>query len=142
MSPRILVVDDKLYMLRLASYTLETKGGYETITATDGGQALAILEAETAPSKPGIDLVLCDIAMPEVDGLELLRTIRATPHLADLPVIMFTARGEEADKDIAVEAGCNGYLLKPFSSHELLSEVARHLVKKRASTQQRKSFVS
>ena len=134
MGPEILVVDDESYMLRLVSYILETEGGYEVITATHGGEALAILETETAPARPGVGLILCDIMMPEVDGLELLRTIRATPHLADLPVVMFTARGEEADRDAAVEAGCNGYLLKPFSSHELLSEVARHLVKKCASS--------
>lgn len=120
MTTQILVVDDERHMLRLTSYVLES-AGYEVLAASDARQALGFLETESPA------LALCDIAMPGIDGLELLRTIRANPRTADLPVIMLTARGEEKDRLQAAEAGANGYLTKPFSSAEVLGEVARHL---------------
>ncbi len=120
MTAQILVVDDERHMLRLASYVLES-AGYEVLAASDARRALVFLEAES-PS-----LVLCDITMPGMDGLELLRTIRANPRTADLPVVMLTARGEDRDRLQAAAAGANGYLTKPFSSAEVLSEVAHHL---------------
>jgi len=120
MTTQILVVDDERHMLRLASYVLES-AGYEVLAASDAREALVFLEAES-PS-----LVLCDIAMPGMDGLELLRTIRANPRTTDLPVVMLTARGEDRDRLQAAAAGANGYLTKPFSSAEVLSEVAHHL---------------
>lgn len=120
MTPRLLVVDDEPHMVRLASYVLET-AGYDVITARDGGQALAILGTEQ------VDLALCDIMMPGLDGLALLRTIRSTARTASLPVVMLTARGEEVDREKAAGLGANGYLTKPFSSSELLSEVQRQV---------------
>lgn len=134
MAATVLVVEDEAFMQRLASYILEALGGYRVLIASHGREALATLEAETGPGSMGVDLVLCDISMPEMSGLDVLHTIRRTPRLADLPVVMCTARGEKADRSAAVEAGADGYILKPFSSHELLSLVKRHLEAARPST--------
>lgn len=120
MATRILVVDDEPHMARLASYVLE-KAGYEVRQANGGLEALACLEAEEP------DLVLCDIMMPDMDGFELVCTIRADLRWRHLPVIMLTALGQESDLNRAKEAGANGYLTKPFSSSQILSEVRRHL---------------
>lgn len=120
MTPQLLVVDDEPHMIRLATYVLET-AGYDVSIATDGNGALAVLEKEP------VDLVLCDITMPGLDGLTLLRTVRSAPRTEALPVVMLTARGEEVDRETAAELGANGYLTKPFSSGELLSEVQRHV---------------
>ena len=120
MSTLILVVDDELPMTRLTTYVLES-AGYDVLVANDAQRALTLLERE----KPA--LVLCDIAMPSIDGLELLRRIRSNPDTAELPVVMLTARGEETAPRQASAAGANGYLTKPASSAEILGEVAKHL---------------
>jgi len=117
----VLIVDDEPHMARLAALILEKKAGYQVLTAQSAPQALAILEHE----KPA--LLLCDIMMPEMDGLTLLRKIRADPRTAELPVIIFTVKGRPQDRLDAAEAGANGYLTKPFSSSQVLAEVARHL---------------
>ncbi|MDY7041919.1 MAG: response regulator [Chloroflexota bacterium] len=120
MAPKILIVDDEPHMARLASYIME-QAGYEVHQANDGPEALARLETE------GADLVFCDITMPDMDGFEIVRAIRANPRWQNLPVIMLTARGQESDLTRAVEVGANGYLTKPFSSSQVLREVRRHL---------------
>jgi two-component system alkaline phosphatase synthesis response regulator PhoP len=120
MAPKILIVDDEPYIVRLVSYILE-KAGYEVCQANDGHEALARLETEEAA------LVLCDINMPDIDGFEIVRTIRADPRWQHLPVIMITARGQESDLVRAAEVGADGYLTKPFSSSQVVGEVRRHL---------------
>ncbi|RMF31392.1 MAG: response regulator, partial [Chloroflexi bacterium] len=110
---RILVIDDEPHMARLASYVLQT-AGYDVLTAEDGRDGLEKL----AHFKP--DLVVCDITMPEMDGFEVVRTLRADPRWRHLPVIMLTARGQEQDVQRAQEVGANSYLTKPFSSRHLL----------------------
>ncbi|HDD67617.1 MAG TPA: response regulator [Candidatus Thorarchaeota archaeon] len=120
MPPKILIVDDEPHMVRLASYVLE-KAGYEVYQANNGHEALACLETE------GADLVLCDITMPDMDGFEIVSAIRANPRWQHLPVVMLTARGQESDLVRAAEVGADGYLTKPFSSSQVVSEVRRHL---------------
>jgi len=117
---RILIIDDEPHMARLASYVLQT-AGYDVLTAEDGRDGLEKL----AQFKP--DLVVCDITMPEMDGFEVVRTLRADPRWRHLPVIMLTARGQEQDVQRAQEVGANSYLTKPFSSRQLLGEVQRYL---------------
>ncbi len=117
---RILVIDDEPHMARLASYVLQT-AGYEVLTAEDGRDGLKKL-AQFEP-----DLVICDITMPEMDGFEVVSTLRADPRWHHLPVIMLTARGQEQDMQRAEEVGANSYLTKPFSSRQLLGEVQRYL---------------
>jgi CheY-like chemotaxis protein len=117
---KILIVDDEPHMVRLASYILE-KAGYEVHQANSGHEALARLEAEVA------DLVLCDIMMPDMDGFEVVRAIRADPRWQHLPVVMLTSLGQESDLSRAKEAGADGYLTKPCSSSQMVSEVQRYL---------------
>jgi DNA-binding response OmpR family regulator len=119
----VLVVDDEEIVRDVVVRYLE-RDGYRTLEAATGGEALEILERET-PS-----LVVLDVMLPGHDGLEICRWIRAR---SDLPVIMLTARGEEADRIVGLELGADDYVTKPFSPRELAVRV-RNLLR-RASTQ-------
>ncbi len=117
--PRVLVVDDNMdmrdYLRRLLT------GRYEVAVASDGEEALRSLREQ----RP--DLVLSDVMMPRLDGIGLLRAIRAEPSFASLPVVLLSARiGEEASVE-GLEAGADDYLTKPFSARELLARVHANL---------------
>jgi two-component system alkaline phosphatase synthesis response regulator PhoP len=112
--PRILIVDDEPEIVRGLEDNLRFEG-YETMSATNGrdGLALALREAP--------DLVLLDVAMPELSGWDVCRELR---HKGiDVPVIMLTARGGEADRVLGLELGADDYVTKPFSLRELLARV-------------------
>ncbi len=112
----ILVVDDYIVQQRVLRQVLTT-AGYEVTVAADGVEALDYLaESDYA-------LVILDIAMPGMDGIEVLTRIRADARLCDLPVIMLTASGEDSDKAAARSAGANVFLSKPASSHEIVATV-------------------
>lgn len=117
---RILVVDDSPFMIRLVTYILES-AGYETASAENGKVALEMI-AEESP-----DLVFLDTMMPEMDGLETLAALRSNPRTKDLPVLMLTAKTQADDHRIALDAGANGYLTKPFHQADVLNVVAQHL---------------
>jgi CheY-like chemotaxis protein len=117
---RILVVDDSPFMVRLVTYMLES-AGHETTSAENGRVALDLM-AEEVP-----DLVFLDTMMPEMDGLQTLRTIRANPRTKDVPVLMLTAKAQDDDFQAAREAGADGYLTKPFNRGDVLDSVARCL---------------
>jgi CheY-like chemotaxis protein len=117
---RILVVDDSPFMVRLVTYMLES-AGHVTLSAENGKAALDLMAKEVP------DLIFLDTMMPEMDGLETLRAIRANPSTANVPVLMLTARTQEDDYLAAREAGANGYLTKPFNLAEVLDGVARCL---------------
>ena len=121
--PRALVVDDEPQMVTIVAYALETQG-FEVITAHDGEQALRKIETE----KP--DLIVLDVMLPGIDGLELLRRLR---HDRNVPVLLLTARTSEADKVLGFELGADDYLVKPFSTRELVARVRAIL--RRASSQ-------
>lgn len=112
----ILVVDDYTVTQRVLGHILR-RGDYEVITALNGVEALDILREQS------VDLVICDIAMPAMDGITLLRHIRADAHWQHLPVIMLTASGEDEYRVQAEMEGANGFLTKPVSSDELLKTV-------------------
>lgn len=116
----ILVVDDYSVTQRVLGHILRL-GGYTSLGAINGIEALEILEEEE------IDLVICDIAMPEMDGITLLRKIRADARFQHLPVIMLTASGQDDDRVIAEDAGASGFLTKPTGSDELLNVVSEFL---------------
>lgn len=116
----ILVADDSLVTQRLIGLTLR-RAGHTVWLADDGRSALDQLR-EAAP-----DLLIADIWMPEVDGLNLVRLLRADPRLAGLPVIVLTASGAVDDGAAAVAAGADAYLTKPAGSAELLEAVGRLL---------------
>ena len=109
----VLVVDDDPIDLDVVVRYLE-RDGFRTLTAADGETARALLERES-PS-----LVVLDVMLPEIDGLSLCRWIRAS---SDLPVILLTARGEEADRIVGLELGADDYVTKPFSPRELATRV-------------------
>jgi sigma-B regulation protein RsbU (phosphoserine phosphatase) len=114
--PSILVVDDQLDMRTVLAATLR-RAGYEVTTANDGVDALEKLAAEIP------DMVLTDLMMPRVDGLELLRRIRERPETAHVPVIMLTTRAELADKMAGFERGADDYVAKPFEPKEVIARV-------------------
>lgn len=118
--PRILAVDDEPNIVRLIQVNLE-RAGYQVETANNGAQALAKLRQ----SMP--DLLVSDVMMPEMDGFELLKNVRMDAALADLPVIMLTAKTQDLDIMRGYSHGADMYLTKPFNPQELLSFVKRVL---------------
>lgn len=113
---RILVVDDEARIREVVQYAL-AREGHQVESVPDGEKALARL------GRSGIDLVILDVLMPELDGLSVCRRMRADPALANVPVIFLSSRGEEADKVNGLELGGDDYLAKPFSPRELASRV-------------------
>lgn len=120
MARAILVVDDNEANLRLINAVLKTRG-YELLEATSGEAALEVL-ASQQPS-----LVLMDVQMPGLSGIDVAREIRAMPALAELPLIAITAMAMKGDREEILAAGFNDYLAKPYKMGELLGLVARWL---------------
>lgn len=116
MSPRILVVDDEPDILELTRFAL-TQEGYDVETAANGEEALARLRR----GRP--DLVVLDLMLPDRPGTEICRSMRANAELADVPVIMLTARSDEVDRIVGFELGADDYVTKPFSPRELCLRV-------------------
>lgn len=116
MAKKILVVDDEPSVLRLLGYTLQGEG-YEVVTSESGLEAIDIALRE----RP--DLVLLDIMMPDMDGFEVCRRLRATPHLADLPIIMITAKTQTEDKVAGFQVGADDYITKPVEPLEMLARI-------------------
>ena len=120
MTPQILIVDDEPFMLRLLEASLK-KGGFNVASCRSGEVALE-WAAERAPA-----LVILDLMMPGLDGLETLRYMRLLPALRDVPVIMLTAKGHQLAQVAAEECGVQVFLTKPFSPSQLLEETKRLL---------------
>ncbi len=116
MRTRVLVVDDEPDLLELVSYNL-SKAGYEVACAHSGEEALAHIQ--THPP----DLVLLDVLLPGLDGLEICKALRRNPNTAATPIVMLTARGEDADVVAGLELGADDYLTKPFSPRILLARM-------------------
>jgi len=121
MPKKILLVDDEPQILEICRDYLK-KSGYDVVSASDGAQGLSTARRE----KP--DLIVLDLMMPEMDGLDLCRAIRRE---SNVPIIMLTARVEETDKLIGLELGADDYMTKPFSPRELVARVK--VVLRRAS---------
>lgn len=118
--PRILVVEDDHDIATLIALYLE-KGGYTAEHLPSGVAVMPRLRAG------GIDLVILDVMLPGMDGLEVCQAIRADGAIADVPVIMLTARGEESDRIAGLDLGADDYVTKPFSPKELVARVAARL---------------
>jgi two-component system phosphate regulon response regulator PhoB len=112
----VLVIDDEPEMLRLLDYNL-TRAGYAVLTARDGDSGLA------AARRHAPDLVILDVMMPGLDGLEVCKRLRQEPTTASRPVLMLTARAEESDRVLGLELGADDYVVKPFGMRELLARV-------------------
>ena len=118
MSKRVLVVDDEPNIVDILRFNLEREG-YEVFTAADGLEGLALARS------CGPDLILLDVMMPEMDGFQVCREIRQTDKLT--PIIMLTAREEEADRVMGLELGADDYVSKPFSVRELMARVRTNI---------------
>ena len=116
MARKILVVDDEEVLVETIAYNLE-QAGYQVITAANGTSALQIARRETP------DLIILDIMLPEVDGLEVCRQLRREGNTASIPIMMLTAKNEEIDKVVGLEIGADDYVTKPFGRRELLARV-------------------
>ena len=113
---KVLIVEDEANIRQLVKYNLE-KESYQVIEAEDGLLGLRLAKAE----KP--DLVLLDLMLPQMDGLEVCRSLKGKPATSALPIIMLTAKSEEIDKVIGLELGADDYMTKPFSPRELVARV-------------------
>ncbi len=114
---RVLVVDDEPYIGRIVQLKLED-GPYDVELALDGRSALSLLRSQDA-----LDLILLDIMMPHMSGLDVLAQLRQLPHRRDTPVIMLTGKGQEADRERAASLGVTDFLTKPFSPKKLLARI-------------------
>jgi len=113
---RILVVDDEPDITALVSYNLK-KHGFAVTVVHEGGEALDIVKTKV------FDLIILDLMLPGVHGMEVCRLLRAGKRTRDIPVIMLTAKGDEADRIRGLETGADDYMVKPFSPRELLARV-------------------
>jgi two-component system cell cycle response regulator DivK len=120
MSHSILLVDDNEMNLKLAQDIL-VASGYEVRAAALGEQAVEMARAR----RP--DLILLDIRLPDIDGLEVLRRLRSFPEMKDVPIVAMTAQAMPDEIESFVAAGCDGYIQKPISLKTFRAEVQRHL---------------
>jgi CheY-like chemotaxis protein/MinD-like ATPase involved in chromosome partitioning or flagellar assembly len=116
MAEKILIVDDDLDTLRLVGLMLQRQG-YEIVAANSGEQAVTMAQGENP------ELILLDVMMPDMDGVEVTRRLRAEPSTRDIPIIMFTAKTQVEDKILGFEAGADDYLTKPTQPRELFAHV-------------------
>jgi two-component system, OmpR family, alkaline phosphatase synthesis response regulator PhoP len=121
---RLLIIEDDKDILELIKYNLQ-KERYQVTGAANGEEALKAI-------KSGIfDLILLDLMLPGIDGLEICKILKGDPHLAAIPIIMVTARGEETDIVLGLELGADDYIVKPFSPRILIARVRSILRRKR-----------
>ena len=120
----ILVVDDHVAVLESMAVTLEAEG-YQVLTAVDGVEALSILESQPA------DLILADIAMPRMNGYQLLERVRANPAWVAMPFLFLTARAMDSDVRYGKELGVDDYLTKPIEPEDVIAAVHGKLLRGR-----------
>lgn len=116
MSRKVLIVDDEKDIVDLLAFNLD-KEGYAVLKAYDGEKALELARA----GKP--HLILLDLMLPGIQGLEVCKILRSKPETAHLPIIMLTAKGDEVDKVLGLEIGADDYVTKPFSVKELMARI-------------------
>jgi len=116
MAKKVLIVDDEKDIVELIAYNLK-KEGFAADSAPDGETALAKIK------KGNYGLVILDLMLPGLQGIELCRILRNDPATSSLPVIMLTAKGEEVDKVVGLEMGADDYITKPFSPRELVARI-------------------
>jgi DNA-binding response OmpR family regulator len=126
MKPKILVVDDELDALEVLGFKLR-EAGFTPIFATDGLKALAAVRAE----RP--DLVVLDLMLPELDGLEVCKLMRRDQATAAIPVLMLTAKAAEMDRVVGLELGADDYVTKPYSPRELVLRIRKLLKRTKAA---------
>ena len=116
MMPKILIVEDEPDIAELLAYNLH-QAGFETITAINGEDAFRQVNTRLP------DLILLDLLLPGMDGLEICRMLKQNLKTADIPVIMLTAKGEKTDRIVGLELGADDYITKPFSPREVVLRI-------------------
>jgi two-component system chemotaxis response regulator CheY len=118
MAKTILIVDDSSSMRQLVTFALKD-AGYDVVAAVDGKEALS------KASENRVDMVVTDLNMPEMDGLELIRQLRAQPSYKFTPIIMLTTESQEAKKQEGRKVGASGWIVKPFTPEQLIGVVKK-----------------
>jgi len=131
---KILIVEDDKNILKLVKYNLE-KAGFECLTSITGEDALEVL------GRIGIDLVILDIMLPKMDGLQTCKQIKQDKLFSNIPIIILTAKGEEVDRVVGFELGADDYVVKPFSPRELVLRV-KAILKRNKSREVSKEILS
>jgi len=126
MKPKILVVDDEPDALEILAFKLK-EAGYVPLFAKDGARALTAAREE----RPA--LIVLDLMLPEVDGLEVCKILRRDPMTATIPILMLTAKASEMDRVLGLELGADDYVTKPFSPRELVLRIRKLLARVRAA---------
>lgn len=132
MQQKILVIDDEENIRELLRFNL-VKAGYEVVLAATGDQALQFVQDK-------VELVVLDLMLPGMDGLEVCRQIKSNRMTADIPIIMLTARNEEIDKVLGLEMGADDYMIKPFSPRELVARI-KAVLRRSAKVQMGGEFI-
>jgi len=120
---KILLVDDEFELVKMIKFRLEA-GGYSVITAYNGQEALNKARQE----KP--DLIILDLMLPKIDGYKVCRMLKFDKKYRHIPIILFTARAQETDRDMGKEVGADAYIVKPFEPQELMGKIGELLRKK------------
>ncbi|MBF0456133.1 MAG: response regulator transcription factor [Magnetococcales bacterium] len=128
MTNRILIVEDEKDLSRTLEYSL-TKDGYDTLCAATGEEGV-----EMACRQPVPDLVILDLMLPDISGLEVCRRIRGHPPTHDISILILTAKGEEIDRVVGFEVGADDYVVKPFSIRELKLRIEAILRRRNSET--------
>ena len=133
MKPKILVVDDEPEAVELVEFNLK-QAGFDVATAADGAEALK--KAHTVSPA----LILLDLMLPEIDGLEVCKLLRRDPVTAGIPVIMLTAKAAEIDRVLGLELGADDYVTKPFSPRELVLRIRKILDRRKPAAEKRETI--
>jgi len=120
MSKNILIVDDSTSMRQLVSFTVED-AGFSAVQALDGVDGLSKAEANK------MDMVITDLNMPNMDGIEFIRNLRANPSYKFTPIIMLTTESQESKKREGKEAGASGWIVKPFTPEQLVGVIRKFI---------------
>lgn len=121
MKKTITIIEDEPFIIEALSFILE-KEGFMVKSISDGAKAIEFVK-DTNP-----DLVILDIMLPNVSGMKILEDIRSTKLIAELPVLMLTAKGQKKDRRAAEDAGVNEFMTKPFDNAELIQQI-KHMLK-------------
>jgi len=124
MEKKILVIEDDPATSRLVDYSLRHEG-YQVITSSNGLEGIRKAHSESP------DLVILDVMLPGMDGFEICHRLRSEPATAGLPILMFSAKAQEIDKDTGIKVGADDYLTKPSAPAEIVSRVEKLLAKKK-----------
>ena len=126
MEKKILVIEDDPATSRLVDYSLRHEG-YQVITSSNGLEGIRKAHSESP------DLIILDVMLPGMDGFEICHRLRSEPATAKLPILMFSAKAQEIDRDTGIKVGADDYLTKPSAPAEIVSRVAKLLAKKKGT---------